>query len=265
MKAARGGFGNLAGALRGALTLLLVLAGLSACRPETTSGGQVAEANRLYEAGQFVEAVVAYQGLVDAGVTDGTLYYNLGNAHFKAGDLGHAILNYRRAQALLPRDPDVAANLQLARAQATDRLETEGEGVMVGFVRRVLVEWTTLDEAAGIALGLWVLLCALVVAAILWRRGQQALRYAIVVLGVMLALSLLSIGIRVSDVHGSSPAVIVAQAVEVRSGPGEDYLAEFTLHTGAEIRVLERRGDWVRIALPGDLQGWVPGEAMESL
>ena len=85
------------------------------------------------------------------------------------------------------------------------------------------------------------------------------------VLGVTLALSLLSIGIRVSDVRGSSPAVIVAQAVEVRSGPGEDYLAEFTLHTGAEIRVLERRGDWVRIALPGDLQGWVPGEAMESL
>jgi hypothetical protein len=267
MKSPRDGSPNLARALRGGLTLLLVLvlAGLSACGPETASGAQMAEANRLYEAGQFAEAVVAYQALVDAGVEDGALYYNLGNAHFKAGDLGRAILNYRRAQALLPRDPDVAANLQLARAQAVDRLETEDEGVVVGLVRRVLVEWTTLDEVAGIALGLWVLLCALVVAAILWRRGRQGLRYVIVTVSVTLALGLLSVVIRIGDVRGGSPAVVVAQAVEVRSGPGEDYLAEFTLHTGAEILVLAQRDDWVRIALPGDLQGWVPGEAVDDL
>jgi hypothetical protein len=267
MKSPHGGSPDPLRALRGGLALLLVLvlAGLSACGSETASGAQMAEANRLYEAGQYAEAVVAYQALVDAGVEDGVLYYNLGNAHFKAGDLGRAILNYRRAQALLPRDPDVAANLQLARAQAIDRLETEDEGVVVGLVRRVLVEWATLDEVAGVALGLWALLCALVVAAILWRRGRQGLRYVIAAVGVTLALSLLSIIIRIGDVRGGSPGVVVAQAVEVRSGPGEDYLAEFTLHTGAEIQVLAQRDDWVRIALPGDLQGWVPGEAVDNL
>ncbi len=67
--------------------LLLLLIGLSACAPQTTSGAQVAEANQLYEAGQFVEAIAVYQGLVDAGAEDGTPYYNLGNAYFKAGDL----------------------------------------------------------------------------------------------------------------------------------------------------------------------------------
>ena len=81
---------------------------LVGCTSQTTSGAQVAEGNRLYEAGQFVEAAALYQALADAGAEDGTLYYNLGNACFKAGDLGRAILNYRRAQALLPRDPDVA-------------------------------------------------------------------------------------------------------------------------------------------------------------
>jgi hypothetical protein len=267
MKSPRDGSPNLARALRGGLALLLVLvlAGLSACGPETASGAQMAEANRLYEAGQFAEAVVAYQALVDAGVEDGALYYNLGNAHFKAGDLGRAILNYRRAQALLPRDPDVAANLQLARAQAVDRLETEDEGVVVGLVRRVLVEWTTLDEAAAITLGLWVVLCALIVTAILWPRGRQGLTYGIAVMAVLLAVGMLSVGVRVSEARSKAPAVVVVTSAEVRSGPGEDYLTEFSLHAGAEIRVLEQRNGWVRIALPGDLQGWMPSGAVENL
>ncbi len=245
--------------------LLLLLLGLSACAPQTASGAQMAGANQLYEAGQFVEAAAAYQALVDTGVADGTLYYNLGNAYFKAGDLGRAILNYRRAQLLLPRDPDVSANLQLARAQTSDLLEAEDGGVLVAFVRRVLVEWTTLDEAAAIALGLWVLLCALVVVAILWPRGRQGLRYVVGVVAVLLALGLLSVTIRVADTRGSSPAVVVAQSVEARSGPGTDYVAEFTLHAGAEVRVLEQRENWARIALPGDLQGWAPDETIEEL
>jgi SH3-like domain-containing protein len=61
------------------------------------------------------------------------------------------------------------------------------------------------------------------------------------------------------------PAVVVAQEVEMRSGPDDRYLIEFTLHAGAEVRVVERRGDWVRAALPGDLQGWAPNEAIIEL
>jgi len=228
-----------------------------------TSGAQVVEGNRYYEAGQFAEAAAAYQVLVDAGAEDSMLYYNLGNAYYKMGDLGHAVLNYRRAQRLAPRDPDVAANLQLARAQTSDRLETEAGGVLVGLVRRLLVDWTTLEESALMALALWVLLCALVVAVILWPRLR--LRYLVVAVSVLFALSLLSVGVRISDGQGRVPAVIIVQSVEVHSGPGTDYLTEFSLHAGAEVRVLERREDWLRIALPGGLQGWVLGEAVEKL
>ena len=250
---------------RGIGTLALLLLLLAGCARETTSGAQVAEANQLYEAGRFTEATALFQTLVDAGVMDGTVYYNLGNAYFKAGDLGRAILNYRRAQRLLPRDPDVAANLQLARTQTRDQLEVEDRSALVVLTRRVLVEWTTLDEAASLALGVWVVECALAVAAILWPQGRGGLRYGIIVVGALLGLSVLSVGIRVLDARGRIPAIVVAEAADVRSGPAADYLLEFTLHAGAEVRILENREGWVRVALPGDLQGWMPGEALETL
>ncbi len=245
-----------------AIPLLMVVA-LSACAPRTTSGAQMADANRLYEAGRYSEAAAAYQVLADGGVEDGTLYYNLGNAYFKAGDLGRAILNYRRAQLLLPRDGDVASNLQVARAQTRDRLDADDGGALVALARRTLVESTTLDEAAAVAMGLWVLLCALVAVALLWPRARQALRYGIAVVAMMLATGVLSVGIRVLEARAGPPAVIVAEEVAARSGPGTEYLTEFSLHVGAEVRVMEQHDDWLRISLPGDLQGWVPGGAVD--
>jgi hypothetical protein len=64
------------------------------------------------------------------------------------------------------------------------------------------------------------------------------------------------------------PAVVVASQVDVTSGPGtgEQYLVEFNLHAGAEVRLLESRPGWRRVALPGgNFQGWVPVEAVASV
>ena len=99
-----------------------------------TEGEKMQIANDLYEGGQYLQAAQAYQQLVDLGVVDSALFYNLGNAHFKQGDYGQAIVNHRRAQQLAPRDPDVAANLALARAQAVDQFEEAGEA---GFLEQV--------------------------------------------------------------------------------------------------------------------------------
>src|SRR5687767_5401361 len=44
----------------------------------------------------FAEAAVKFEVLVDAGVRNGRLYYDLGNAYLQAGRIGQAIVNYRR-------------------------------------------------------------------------------------------------------------------------------------------------------------------------
>ena len=251
-----------------AITLTFLLLTLTACAsqagPSTASGAQMAAANQRYESGEFVAAAEGYQALVDAGVRDGQLYYNLGNAYFKSGDLGRAILNYRRAQRLLPRDGDVDANLKLARAQTRDRIETEDEAALVALARRI-IHWLTLEEAAAIALLLWIALCGLVIGALLWRKRRQLGRYGAGVVAGLLLLTLLSIGVRRWDTGREPPAVVVAPEVTVRSGPGEDYLTEFALHAGAEVRLIEQRGEWVRLVLPGGLQGWAPAAAVPEV
>src|SRR6267142_1398320 len=82
------------------------------------SDTQFAKANQEFAAGQFKEAIDDYEGLVRTGPWSANLFYDLGNAHFRNGNFGRAILNYERALALDPRHPEADANLRITRDEA---------------------------------------------------------------------------------------------------------------------------------------------------
>lgn len=84
-------------------------------------------ANTLYINGDYVGAAAFYEAIVDKGYISGRLFYNLGNAYFKAGELGRAVLNYNRAQKLMPYDKDVTYNLAVANGYVKDKIDTVPE------------------------------------------------------------------------------------------------------------------------------------------
>jgi tetratricopeptide (TPR) repeat protein len=234
-----------------------------------TAVEKMGTANQLYEAGQIDLAVQAYEQLVNQGVVDSTLFYNLGNAYFRQGDPGRAIFNYRRAQELSPRDPDIKANLALARAQAIDKFEPAGEAGLLGRLGWSVRGWLTLNELAMAVLAGWILFAFLLIlyisarAGSAWRRG---LRYALTVAAVVLVVGVVSLGSALYLEQNRAEGVVVAAEVDVTSGPGAQYVSEFTLHSGAEVDLIEVRPNWVRLALPGgELEGWVPANAIEPV
>jgi tetratricopeptide (TPR) repeat protein len=221
--------------------------------------------NQDYESGKYAEAAEIYESIIAAGIDDSALYYNLGNSYYKQGNLGRAILNYRRAHRLNPRDEDTRTNLAVARAQTLDQLEVSGEGSLTNLVQ-VAEDWLTLGEASLLALILWLLISFCLILAIFFQRLRRISLWIAATLGLFLVIGLISIANRYYTEWVYPAAVIVAEEIDVTSGPGsaEQYLVEFNLHSGAEVSLIESRPGWRRIALPGnDFQGWVPDEAVE--
>jgi SH3-like domain-containing protein len=105
------------------------------------------------------------------------------------------------------------------------------------------------------------------VLAILARPWRRLWVTALVGVGLFLLVGLASMANRAYTGQRYPAAVIVASQVNVTSGPGSaaQYLVEFDLHSGAEVRLLESRPGWRRITLSADLQGWVPEEAVEPV
>ena len=56
--------------------------------------------NDAYYRGEYAAAIAAYEQVAALGVINEDLYYNLGNAYYRAGRMGPAIYNYERALTL---------------------------------------------------------------------------------------------------------------------------------------------------------------------
>src|SRR5262249_37778685 len=134
----------------------LILLGFLSCRAESLASA-FDSANRLYEQAKYSEAAAGYEKLLQSGQVSPALYFNLGNAWFKASQIGRAIVSYRRAQQMAPRDPDLRANLQFARNQIQGPTLAPSRW-QAWLVRLTLNEWTVVTAALA---WLWLILLAL--------------------------------------------------------------------------------------------------------
>jgi tetratricopeptide (TPR) repeat protein len=97
------------------LAILTVLLGVQAAGAQVDQISALREGNRLFRDGRVEEAHEAYLRGYDPEVPHGVLFYNLGTTAQHLGQLPEAILWYRRAESLSPRDPWLQENLQNAR------------------------------------------------------------------------------------------------------------------------------------------------------
>lgn len=238
-----------------AWTLLAALVGST--RAETVDAADTAfeAANQLYEQGRFLEAARAYEQLLNRGLRSPALLYNLGNAWFKAGQIGRAIASYRLALHSAPRDPELRANLQFARQQvqgATWRSSWH----------EVALEWLTLNEWTILVLvPFWGTMLLLTLRQIrpAWK---SRLGPWVWVTGATTAIAAAClIGAVQVRLHRPMAVVVVGHA-SVRNGPFEESPALFTVRDGAELRILDRKDRWIRVTADGQQSGWLPEDQL---
>ncbi len=254
---------------------VLELAGLDAramavpatLRPEVAQVEFYQEGNRLYQEGDFEEALASYLRLVEAGIESGEVYYNIGNTHFKLGDLAQSILYYERARRLLPGDADVQANLELARSLTVDEIEPLPRFWLFAAVewwvellpRMVLITVVAASYLVGTGLVLLLILKRGVPVAVCGRRIALAS-------GVVFLLFGLNLAVREFEVGRAQEAVVLEPQVDVMSAPLDDEtLTIFTLHEGTKVRIDRLSEEWAEVALEDGRVGWVPVGVLETI
>jgi len=208
------------------------------------------QANRLYEQGQFNQAAQAYLALLEGGRASSALYFNLGNACFKSGRTGQALV---WAEAWSPRDPDVRANLEFARGTVPG-----GSSVLPSQSERWL-RWLTLNEWAGLTLGAWWAWFAILAVGQGLPHWRPALRRG---RGAMAAASLLllfCLGWTWHDRTAPQAVIVVDQAI-VRHGRFATSQQAFMVRDGTEMIVRDRQDGWVRVQDAARHVGWLPRE-----
>ncbi len=218
-------------------------------------------ANELYQQECYDSAETYYRRIVDEGLTNAAVYYNLGNACFRQRKLGEAILFYERARRLNPADPDIEHNLRFARASIVDRIPEPERS----FVENVL---RSFHQLLPLRTQLWILSGSLVCLSVLFALGlfvSHNARLWLIYLGCLLLVGMvplgISTGVKIYQAESTQHAVVLETAVDARNAPDGDKVL-FQAHEGTTFRVRQRHEKWWLVSLPNGVSGWVRAEAL---
>ena len=213
--------------------------------------------NKFYENGEYRKAIESYQSVIQSGVKNGYVYYNLGNALLREKRVGEAILAYERAKKLLPRDEDVTFNLEYARALTLDKMEGWSSGKFESLIVSTR-DFFTPNEVSVCFLGMYVILTILMISFIFAsRRWKIRMIYGSILPVLLFLFSGIVLFAQISANTSVAEAILLAQKTEARTGPGEGYSTVFEIHEGAKVRIQREKLDWVEIKLPNKVIGWV--------
>jgi tetratricopeptide (TPR) repeat protein len=240
--------------------ILLVLTLLLCARPLTaaeTAQDAFARGNALYAAGQYADAEAAYQSAQRAGLVSANLYFNLGNAAYRQGHNGAAVLNYQRALILEPGHAEAAANLAFLRGASP--ATAEGSPIEQMLASRGANFWCLIA-----ALAAWIALAA-GAAAYFWRPWRTAWALAAV---ASLALSATSVGavwLLVNGPENPGRAIVLADHTRAYYAPAENAKLVSTLSSGSSVRILSRQGPWTYAQLADGARAWLASGSVEKV
>jgi tetratricopeptide (TPR) repeat protein len=219
------------------------------------------QAERLYE-----KAILTFEKIIDEGqIKNAKLYYNLGNAYFLKGDIGKAILNYRRAEKLDGSDTNIQKNLTFARSRRIDKvgIKTEKRVLQTLFFWHYDFAVKTKFLLTCIFFGIF----CICVAGMIWFGKSAPWMIPVIICAVLTAGLLPSLIWESKAQAGRVCGVITIKEVVARQGDGQNYSPSFKgpLHAGTEFDVLESRPGWLHIKLFDDSDGWIPEIAADLI
>ena len=220
-----------------------------------------------YTEGDFASALQDWEDVRATGLMSKELYYNLGNAYFKTGEMAQSILWYERALKLDPSDADIRHNLEYARSLTQDRIEE---------VPEIFFEQWGHAMCYLLPSNTWAVLClvflaAAVAMALLFLLGSTAGRRRV---GFFVGIACLLFAFlgwdfaqwQRQEALAQDRAIVMRPVSSVKSSPSAESAKDlFILHEGTRVKILDNVGSYSNIELGDGRQGWIPSADIEVI
>ena len=224
------------------------------------------KANQHYSSEEYKEAIEVYEEVRKTEVESAELYYNLGNAYFKTGQVTLAILNYERAKLLAPNDEDIQFNLELANQHVVDAIEPLPQ---VFFVRwwKNLANLASVDNWAIISVSSFIIFL-LLAGIFVFTRATTTKRMTFWLGILVFIISIFSFNFAASQKKQLTQheyAIVVQPSITVKSSPSETGTDIFVIHEGLKVQIKDSLGSWREIRLADGNQGWLPANSIVQI
>ena len=234
----------------------------------------LADANAQYAEGNYAEAATQYEQILaeqpSTGVADlpsdyAVVYYNLGNAYFKQGELAQSILAYERALRLKPSMKDAKHNLEFAQSRIIDNIEDTQSFFLSNWLKAIRNVFS-LGTWMGVSISLFILtLLGFFLFAFSSNIALRKTAFYISVVALVLSIAACA---NAGSLHQRdtqrAEAIIIQGVVNAKASPDRSGTELFTVHEGTKVEITEVIGDWCCIHV-GNNVGWMPLAYLERI
>lgn len=218
----------------------------------------LAKGNSLYTKGAYAQALETYQKILNKDQQSVVVYFNMGNASFKLGDLPSALLYYEKAHRLAPNDEDIKANIRFVNSKTVDKVEELPVFFLNSWWTSVILLFSLTIFAV---LSLFFILVGSGLLILYFFSHELLLKkisfYAAIVLFVVGVFTVFVASQQQDYQAAHQEAIVFATPVTVKSAPSETSRSLFVLHEGAKVTLGEKNNGWSRIRLANGNEGWM--------
>lgn len=214
--------------------------------------------NSFYGKNHYKEAITAYTQIINSGSYSAPVFFNLGNAYYKDGDLPSALLYYEKAHRLSPGDDDINFNIRFANSKTTDKIDEAPEFFLSkwwkGFMLAISANALAIIAILLILSGSGTLILYFFSSSFTIKKVSFFAALTLFFLGIF---SVFVAGSQVSYFNDNKQAIIFTSVVNVKGSPAEQAATLFVLHDGTKVNISDNGNGWLKIKLANGNEGWL--------
>jgi len=222
--------------------------------------------NEHYLKGEYQETIRIFQSIVEKGYQGKSLYYNLGNAYFRIGKIGLAILYYEKAKKISTSDEDVNYNLAFANSKIADKIET--------LPKFFIFDWWE-NALALFSISGWTYAAYLFYLFILGAvgyyyfagslKGQRIAFYTGIISTFFLVLTIVLLAVNLNRELNYKFGIVVDPVVVVKFSPDQNSKDAFIVHEGLKVQAEDNVNAWIKIKLIDGKVGWLKNNYLKII
>ena len=215
-------------------------------------------ANQFYINNDFVKSIEIYEDLINQGINNHNLYYNLGNAYYRTNQIGKSIWSYKKAYFMSPRNKNIGFNLNLARNKVLRPLDDKNKSLLIHY----LLKFTKMEYLFFCSL-LFFISCFLILFKHLINRMFYRFISIFKLFSIFINILVISFLFFYED---EDIGVIIKNNTNILSEPNdENSTIILKTNEGYEFKIINTTNNWAEVSFNNGIQGWVKLNLIKTL
>ena len=223
------------------------------------------DGNTFYNKGDYQNAIESYLAIIENGYHSSEVYYNLGNANYKIGNVAESNFYLEKANILSPNDKMIINNLEFAKNMTIDSIEILPQTQINLFFNQLLAFMTTDNWSFLSIIILWIGCVFFLMYSFSKSIFTKRIFFSSGILSFLIFIFFIYITSSKHRQENIKKGIVFTKEIGVWTEPNQRTEVLFFLHEGTKLKIIDELEGWSKVLISNGSEGWIENNSIRLL